>query len=145
MTGRAQDALCLRRIWRQRIGVAAGVAVFLAFALGCMSIQLGGRNEVFQTDELTGLQTGRVDIPPGAILEIYYPVPYQSPPNLTIETSWQDCLIVEQKADHFKVKNPSGTAREVTWKARGLRIATSLAIVPPSPPNASVVGAAPLQ
>jgi len=144
MTGRVHDALCSSRIWRQRIGAAAGFAVFLAFALGCMSIQLGGRNEVIQNDDATGLQSGRVDVPPGAVLDIYYPVPYQGPPNLTVETFWQDCLIVEQKADHFQLKNPSGSAREVTWKARGLRMATSQPIVT-QPPNASVVGAAPLQ
>ena len=141
MTSQVHDALRPRRVWRRRIGAAAGCAVFIAFALGCMSIQLGGRNEVIQTDEVTGLQTGRVDVPPGATQEIYYPVPYQSPPNLTVETFWQDCLIVEQKADHFKLKNPSGMAREVTWKARGLKMATSQPIVTQPPSNATVAGA----
>jgi hypothetical protein len=55
-------------------------------------------------------------------VEVYYPVPYETPPNLVLEgPNSPNCVITEQKQDHFKAKttiNFGGV--NVSWKAQGM-------------------------
>jgi hypothetical protein len=58
-------------------------------------------------------------------LEVFYPVPYGAPPNLSLigtEFARKSCLILEQKQDHFKIHldNPSVSFLEVSWRAEGV-------------------------
>jgi hypothetical protein len=65
---------------------------------------------------------GTVGLAPGQEIDVYYPAPFASPPNL--ETSPVDpffgSVVVEQKADHFRIKSQSPFVREVTWQACGV-------------------------
>jgi hypothetical protein len=117
----------------RKAGVAAG-ALILVIILGCMSIAIGNRSteESSITPEGTLVQTGEAMVQDHDTETVYYPVPYISPPNLEISSSFDDCVVVEQAGDHFRVKNPSAFCRKVTWKARGLRVS----VTPPPPPNA---------
>jgi hypothetical protein len=58
-------------------------------------------------------------------LEVFYPVPYTVPPNLTLtgtEFARKSCLILDQKQDHFKIHldNPAVSFLEVSWRAEGI-------------------------
>jgi hypothetical protein len=90
-----------------------------------MNLSFGERTEVIVPDGSYAKQVGKVHIPPGQELTIYYPAPYTTPPNLVISDTWHDCRIVEQRADGFVVRNPAGTPREIEWTARGTRPATA--------------------
>ncbi len=72
--------------------------------------------------EGTTHQRGKAVVPPGDVLEVYYPVPFVSPPNLTTQSTFDDCSVLEQKPDHFRIKNPNPFSREVTWEARGVPV-----------------------
>jgi hypothetical protein len=61
--------------------------------------------------------------------DVYYPVPFVSPPNLQVKSAFDDCSIIEQKPDHFRLKNPNMFSREVVWEARGIPISSA----PPAP------------
>jgi len=68
-------------------------------------------------------QQGSVTVGDDNPVEIYYPISYNSPPNLTIlATPKGSVLIVEQKADHFKIKKNTGLITvDVQWQAQGAR------------------------
>ncbi len=72
------------------------------------------------TTEDFSRQRGKVAVPPGEELDVYYPVPFASPPNLRTETTFSDCSVIEQKPDHFRIKNPNVFSRDLTWEARGV-------------------------
>jgi hypothetical protein len=71
-------------------------------------------------------QEGQVQVPKEG-LEVYYPVPYESPPNLTFAAQMPgfvplEHVVVEQKADHFKLRIKDGDESHgfvITWKAEG--------------------------
>ncbi len=111
----------------RRIAWIASCIGFLAICLGCLSI--GGRTEVVNRDDRSSTQSGKATIGAKREMDVYYPVPYAQTPNLELETSGDDCVIVEQKADHFRVKSTSHLTRSVSWTARGV---SSLAS--PAPP-----------
>jgi hypothetical protein len=113
----------------RKAGLAAAALIILII-LGCMNILIGNRSaeECSVTAEGTLVQTGEALVQDHCTEIVYYPVPYVNTPNLEISTTFDDCLVVEQAGDHFRVKNPSSFARKVTWKARGLRVAA------PQPP-----------
>jgi hypothetical protein len=55
-------------------------------------------------------------------VEVYYPVPYGSPPNLSLTGGpSMNCVLVEQKQDHFKAKlaPPWTNPVSITWTAQG--------------------------
>ncbi len=54
---------------------------------------------------------------------MYYPIAYTSPPNLKLVGSHQGSVqIVEQKADHFRLKKTSTfTSVNVEWESDGFR------------------------
>jgi hypothetical protein len=120
-----------RHFWREQritIAVAAGVAALVAIVTAAMVSALillvsqpsgTGPNK---KSAGTLIQEGTAIIREEP-LEVYYPVPYVSPPNLTLTGSMSaHCILVEQKQDHFKAKlappwgnNPSS----INWKAEG--------------------------
>jgi hypothetical protein len=58
-------------------------------------------------------------------VDVFYPQRYASPPNLSIqgtELARQNCVILEQKQDRFKVHvdNPSVSVVEISWRAEGV-------------------------
>lgn len=115
---------------RKRVAASVGAAAVLAFCLGCMSLNFGGKTEVVQSDDGTGSQCGKIQLAAYEELTVYYPVPYYSPPNLQLDTGCEHFRITDQRADHFKVKNVNGLTREVSWKARGMKSLPPGTIIP---------------
>ena len=137
------------RVWTvlfsRKVGVLAAGLVVLIF-LGCMSLSFGERAPEAAPDCSPLVQKGEVTVPVGAEQDVYYPIPYASPPNLTIHEPFLDCVIVDQKPDHFRIRNERkgillGGCPAVEWTARGLRASANLAPVtalPVGPPPARV-------
>jgi hypothetical protein len=113
-------------------GILSGLSL-LALFLGCMSLSIGGGN--CDADVLD--QSGKVCLKRGEVQDVYYPIPYASPPNL--ELDWMDadaCEILDQKADHFRIVINKGSCPfGVTWKARGVKAPVIVpAAASPCPP-----------
>jgi hypothetical protein len=133
-----------------RVGWIASCLLFLAIALGCMSLGIGERNVVVSQNDSPGHQSGKITVNPSQEMNVYYPIPYQYPPNLQTENPGT-CVVVEQKTDHFRIKNTGIWAQDVTWQSRGVQISTTTTItttdtataVPPSPPPVRATLAAP--
>jgi len=127
MQGPSAEKVRLRvRLIERIVGISCGT-LFLAICLGCMSLNFGGRTEVMTREDGPGPQGGKVRLACGEELDVYYPLPYVSPPNLETERSSDDVRVVEQRADHFRIQNTSLFSRELTWTARGV---TQLTCVP---------------
>jgi hypothetical protein len=108
--------------------------------LSCMSFSIGDRSAESPPGTNPLVQEGEVTVLPGTEQDVYYPIPYASPPNLTIKDFAKECEIVAQEPDHFRIANANGTHGgffEVKWKARGLRgpakAATVFATASPRP------------
>jgi hypothetical protein len=105
-----------------------------------MSFSFGGRNYEKHTSESRcedGLfiQEGTTRLRPRSEQDVFYPVPYAHPPNLELGEDCDDCVILEQKEDHFRVKNQSFFTANVGWQARGIRHpAVTLPVSGPLPP-----------
>jgi hypothetical protein len=132
----ARHGLLLRRL----AGIASALA-WLAIILGCMSLSIGDRT-VLPDDRLSYAQEGSVRVEIGQELDVYYPVPYASPPNLEIKGPGS-YTIVDQQADHFRVRakvegNTIGW-EGFDWTARGVRV-----VLPP-PAVQPVSAAAPVE
>jgi hypothetical protein len=110
-----------RLLIRRAAGVISGLG-FLAIVLGCMNIQLGG-GTVATEDALTFSQRGSISASAGQEVDVYYPVPYASPPNLVIEDFTHNYSIIDQKSDHFRVRNNGLFAPSCDWTARGVKVA----------------------
>jgi hypothetical protein len=107
--------------------VAAAVVTLLIF-LGCMSISIGEKTTEIVNDG-SFVQEGNVRLRAGAEQVIWYPIPYASPPNLQMDDD--DCVILEQREDHFRVGNTDHHFSSSThWKARGVK-ATPPPVDPP--------------
>jgi hypothetical protein len=124
-TSRCVPWLLLRRM----AGLCAGL-ILLAIILGCMNFSFGGRTELVHDEDGAYTQGGTLAIPANHEQDVYYAVPYQSPPNLTVENTWNDCVITGQWPDHFRVSNPCLLSRELTWKARGIKALDRAVMVP---------------
>ena len=130
-----------RADWRSRIesvvfsrpaGVFAGIALALII-LGCMSIQIGGKNfHEGAAEDGSFQQCGEVRLAAGEMRVVYYPIPYAQPPNLEIDNLCNTCELLVQNADHFQIRNPALTSRTVDWRARGVK-ACPPAATPPAP------------
>ena len=116
------------RGWLSSRGLGIASAVFLAILfLGCMSFTIGGRT--YEHDAYTNryedglyVQRGKIRIPAKSEQDVYYPVAYDHPPNVVLEDDHDDCAIIEQQTDHFRVRN-NGLFREtMSWCARGTRL-----------------------
>jgi hypothetical protein len=94
--------------------------------LGCMSFSIGERCVESPPGTTPLVQEGEVRVQLGTEQDVYYPIPYASPPNLTIDDLMNECMIVSQEADHFRIRN-DGKANmrwgsvPIKWKARGLK------------------------
>jgi hypothetical protein len=132
MSQRGRGSVVLSRL----VVILAGV-FFLAIVLGCMSISFGGLSICSRTEEDgTFTQEGDVHLLSGQERDVYYPASYASPPNLELSGDVGLCEIVEQRPDHFHVRN-LGPGASPHWKARGVRNSPVQVIVPaasPTPP-----------
>jgi hypothetical protein len=121
---------------RRTAGVASAFA-WLAIILGCMSLSIGERTTL-PDDRLAYTQEGSVRVEIGQELDVYYPVPYASPPNLEFK-GLDSYTILDQQADHFRVRakmeGNTGGWMACDWTARGVR-------APLSPPPVQPVSAA---
>jgi hypothetical protein len=124
----------VRRWLRSRLfGIVSAVILAILF-LGCMSFTIGGRT--YEHDAYTNcyedglyVQRGKIRIPANSEQDVYYPVAYEHPPNVVLEDDHDDCAVIDQQADHFRVRN-NGLFREtLSWCARGTR---SPAVVGPT-------------
>lgn len=105
---------------RRRGYVAAGAAlVALVSSMGCLNLQFGGKSSPTEDPSVVP-QTSSITIPKGQELTVYYPKPYASPPNLEVDNSSPNCKLIEQKADHFRVRNDGAAPLTMTWTARGV-------------------------
>jgi len=116
-----------RRVSRfERAFAALGAAAFFVFALGCMSLNFGSVET--RSESSPNAETGTVTLPANQTIEVYYPNPYLATPNLRVENSGNDCIVVEQKPNYFRIQNRTANAREITWKARGEKIPSDVLI-----------------
>jgi hypothetical protein len=126
--------------------VASGAAVVIVLTvLGCMSLSFGGKTYECHSGEGhcgddSYVQSGAAHLHGSAEQDVYYPVAYASPPNVELSgDDADDCEIVEQKPEHFRIHNNSLWSADVEWKARGVRQPPALAPVPagttPPPPT----------
>jgi hypothetical protein len=119
-------------LFSPQVAALAAVMVTLVI-LGCMCLSFGGGGTTTITHEDPTLpQEGSVKVPANSQLDVFYPVPYGAVPNLTIEDSHGDCLIVEQKENHFRIHNKALAAVSVEWKAKGVRVAPAQTVTPPT-------------
>src|SRR5262249_47420997 len=97
---------------------------FVVICLGCMNFQFGGRNETVHStasDKPGQVQSGSASVAGHQEIDVYYPVPLVSPPNLVIsESAWVQ--VVDQKPDHFRVKNNTPMSWDFKWMARGVPV-----------------------
>lgn len=121
-------------IARRLLGAGSAV-LLLVVILGCMSVSFEGRKSIIHHDDQTYSQTGKLEVPPGQEIEIYYAVPYAGPPNLVVSSTFSECQVIEQRPDHFRVKNTMSSPREVTWTARGLKGPPAVVVVPAATPE----------
>ena len=102
---------------------ASALAILLVIFLGCVSINIGWPLGESGTEDVL-VQKGTLH-PSDFDQDVFYPIPYASPPNLTIDEPFhRDVLIVEQEADHFRVrytKDKPLAIFGVEWTARGTR------------------------
>jgi|GEM_PF-3607814 len=113
---------------RRTAGVASAFA-WLAIILGCMNLSIGERT-MLPDDHLAYTQAGSVHVEIGQELDVYYPVPYASPPNLEFK-GLGSYTIVDQQADHFRVHNNGGLLG-FDWTARGVKVALPPSLVQPA-------------
>jgi hypothetical protein len=119
--------------------------VFLLLILGCMSLSIGG-SLPDHSDSADGvlMQKGDVHLQHGETQVVYYPIPYASPPNLTLDEDGPfgpEYAILEQAPDHFRVGPRQGMGGRlsafgdtVRWKAQGVRAPAPVAATPPPVP-----------
>jgi hypothetical protein len=125
--------------------VAAAATAFII--LGCMNFTFGTRSDdppcVEPPDGDAFTQTGCATVRGKAKQDIYYPVPYAFPPNLEATDNFGHCEVVEQRADHFRVRNRDGLDATVRWTARGVRYDAPAARPPTPTPSGAPVPAPP--
>lgn len=117
-----------------RRAAALALVAWIAIILGCMSISIGGRHVTTGSHEDGAfVQEGKVQVAAGHAQIVYYPVPYNCPPNLEIDSCLHQCAVLEQRPDHFRVINNGAFNRTVGWTARGVK--GPLVGPPPPPPE----------
>jgi hypothetical protein len=104
------------------IMLALGVGVGIGYMLGRAMQPAGSSAEaepLVQSGDLTPPVTPDLYGWRGPV-EVFYPIPYASPPELTFPVAPQSFRVKEQRADGFKVEITGGTERTPTWRAKGL-------------------------
>jgi len=95
--------------------VAALVAAVLTLGIQAIRGNLARSQTLIQEGRLTVNQNQSEGV------EVYYPIPYASPPHLTLVNGAAYAVIVEQKPDHFKIRAAGTTVNaDVNWKAEGV-------------------------
>jgi hypothetical protein len=118
----------------RRVGALAGFVLALII-LGCMSLSFGGLSIGGRTEaDGTLCQEGDVKLRVGQEQDVFYPIPYASPPNVELSGDMDHCEIVDQKADHFRIRNPSGGQACPHWHARGVKACAPTTVIVASPP-----------
>ena len=113
---------------RKAAALSSGMMVLIF--LGCMCFNIG--NQIAPTE--TFEQEGHVTVPANSEMDVFYPIAYAATPNLTLENGHNDCFLVEQKDNHFRVLNKNvSKERSLDWKANGQRVQT-LAVQEAAPP-----------
>jgi hypothetical protein len=101
--------------------VAALVAVVMVFGLRAFQGNVAYGPGILERNQLLQ-QQGKVKVFNDKPVEVYYPIPYASPPHLTIQGDVHVNLL-EQKPDHFKVQGVDAGGTDVQWSAQGQRAA----------------------
>jgi hypothetical protein len=108
--------------------------------LGCMNFtfQESDPEVVRHLEDGLTCYSGKARVKPHSCLNVYYPAPFLSKPNLELEDTFDRLVVVEEREDGFRINNPSSCSVTGKWKARGLR-----PVPPPSPPGAPAANEAP--
>jgi hypothetical protein len=111
-----------RAAYARRVATGATVALFVLILIGCMA-PIFIRETGKKSDDEVFCQKGELQLKPGEELDVYYPVPYASTPNLELRDQFAGMRIVDQKPDHFRVSCTHGTLGPLAleWKARGVK------------------------
>jgi hypothetical protein len=132
---------------RRRHACYAAVMTLLALvsSMGCLNMSFGGKWVTSDTSEVLE-QTETVSLT-GSVNDVFYPIPYASPPHLSITNPasfvpMAPYEILEQKADHFRIKSNNGAGITLAWTARGTR-AVQAAVVPAAPDTEEAANPAP--
>jgi hypothetical protein len=113
-----------------RIVAVASAVVLVALVLGCMNICVD--RAITVGEDGISKQSGTIAVASGQELDVYYEIPYGTPPNLTLSSLNGKCVVIAQMPDHFRVRNTGIFTINADWEARGLR-------VPPPPQSLPVV------
>ena len=112
------------RLWRYLL--TSCLVLLACIILGCMTFSFGPESSSPSDDLLE--QEGEFNLSELS-QTVYYPIPFASPPNLTLGDNIHHAEIEEQAADHFKVRFHIVAIGTTTWKAKGIHGAR------PSPPE----------
>jgi hypothetical protein len=119
--------------------------------LGCMSFTIDRSQPVKVIAPADGAepreQQGEISVPAQGAVDVYYPVPYLSRPNLSIQNEFgARCELEVQEPDHFRLHNKGLFPHKVTWVAKGVSILVKPAAPPPpaGPPPPAALPAAPV-
>jgi hypothetical protein len=66
-------------------------------------------------------QNGMTKIGAESEQDVYYPVPYLTPPYLELSLMRDNIKLIEQRRDHFRVKNIASDEKTIVWEAKGTR------------------------
>jgi hypothetical protein len=137
--------LLSRPVW---VGAAL---LLLGLVLGCMSFNINTGEDVPPNDPPPPAnlppgdlreQHGTVVIPPDGFVDVYYPIPFVSTPNLELSRETERVSLIVQRRDHFRIKNTGLFERTVRWDAHGVTVALN---PPPAPERPLEPGPAPVQ
>jgi hypothetical protein len=130
---RPRLAWIIQNRWVTLAAAIVGLSIFL----GCMSCEVNSHCVCSTEPDGTTSQEGETTLQPREERDIFYFIPYAYPPNLEVSAPWNEGVIVEQKEDHFRVRNKDlYHCSDVKWKARGIRadkIVKAVPMVPPIP------------
>jgi hypothetical protein len=120
------------------VGVTAGL-LNLAMFLGCMSFAIGGKTYECpptgcRSEGDVFVQHGQVRLKARGEQDVYYPAPFAGVPNLELGEDCDNFEIVEQKPDHFRVRNRGFFGITAAWTARGVKLAPCGPPAPETPP-----------
>jgi hypothetical protein len=110
------------------IAVLGGGVVALGLALGWFTPAhtTGGDEHTIGSVSIKYNDTlltekGRLTIPTGETVEVFYPEPFTNPPMLTWKTDGQDYFkVTDQKPTGFKVKSNLSQPWDLQWEASGV-------------------------
>jgi hypothetical protein len=123
--------LCSRR------GGAVAAVLLLLIVLGCISIGSSSDGDHSASTDGTCRQQGSLKIEGGEEREVFYPVPYVTPPYLELDHT-DVCRLVAQHATHFRIHNTDHFQRTVEWKARGVKGKVVHTVTPSVAPEAAL-------